>query len=37
MVKKIGVMISEDDVKNSKEEQFNLYKDRILEELNMVF
>ena len=32
-----GVMISEDDVKNSREEQFNLYKDRILEEISTGF
>ena len=32
-----GVMISEDDVKNSREDQFNLYKDRILEELKYGF
>ena len=32
-----GVMISEDDVKNSRDEQFNLYKDRILEELSYGF
>ena len=30
-------MISEDDVKNSREDQFNLYKDRILEELKYGF
>ena len=29
-----GVMISEDEVKNSREDQFTLYKDRILEELS---
>ena len=32
-----GVMISEDDVKNSRDDQFNLYKDRILEELSYGF
>ena len=32
-----GVMISEDDIKNSSEEQFNLYKDRILEDLSNGF
>lgn len=32
-----GVMISEEDIDKSKKEQFDLYKDRILEELNYGF